>query len=58
MLREIACECGNKNQDRFYAVTPVVGYEKKRCGSISEGRPIRELKGWRCQDCQKVHSDS
>lgn len=50
-MKEIECECGNKDQSRFYAVTPVIGYEKKGRNNV----PIRKLEGWRCQDCQKVN---
>lgn len=55
-MEELICECGNKDQDRFYAVTPVTGYTMVGyTPPLREQRPVRKLEGWRCQDCQKVH---
>lgn len=54
-MKEILCECGNGEQDRFHAVTPVVSFEKRHCGPVTERRTVYQLKGWRCQDCQKVN---
>lgn len=52
MIKQIECLCGNKDQSKFFAQTKCIGFKKV----AGETREIKQLKGFMCGNCGRIHN--